>query len=285
MKLINIGFGNLISAERIISIVSPESAPIKRMVQDVREKGLLIDASFGRSTKSVIVMDSGNVVLSALPPETLAAVSEIKLNREMAMKMNDKGRLFVISGPSGAGKSTVVFKAIEGRDDMCFSTSVTTRKPRPNEVDGREYFFVDLDRFREMVENDELLEHAEYVANSYGTPRKYVEDKLESGLNVLLDIEVQGARQIKAKKPDAVFVFIIPPSMEELRRRLVARGTDSERAIEARLIRARQEYAEADFYDYIIVNDDAERAAKELSAIITAERCKAENRINFLKEA
>lgn len=199
--------------------------------------------------------------------------------------MNDKGRLFVISGPSGAGKSTVVFKAIEGRNDMCFSTSVTTRKPRPNEVDGREYFFVDLDRFKEMVENDELLEHAEYVANSYGTPRKYVEDKLDSGLNVVLDIEVQGARQIKAKKPDAVFVFIIPPSMEELRRRLVARGTDSERAIEARLIRARQEYAEADFYDYIIVNDDAERAAKELSAIITAERCKAENRINFLKEA
>lgn len=165
------------------------------------------------------------------------------------MKMNDKGRLFVISGPSGAGKSTVVFKAIEGRNDMCFSTSVTTRKPRPNEVDGREYFFVDLDRFKEMVENDELLEHAEYVANSYGTPRKYVEDKLDSGLNVVLDIEVQGARQIKAKKPDAVFVFIIPPSMEELRRRLVARGTDSERAIEARLIRARQEYAEADFYD------------------------------------
>ena len=199
--------------------------------------------------------------------------------------MNDKGRLFVISGPSGAGKSTVVFKAIEGRNDMCFSTSVTTRKPRPNEVDGREYFFVDLDRFKEMVENDELLEHAEYVANSYGTPRKYVEEKLDSGLNVVLDIEVQGARQIKAKKPDAVFVFIIPPSMEELRRRLVARGTDSERAIEARLIRARQEYAEADFYDYIIVNDDAERAAKELSAIITAERCKAENRINFLKEA
>ena len=102
--------------------------------------------------------------------------------------MNDKGRLIVISGPSGAGKSTVVFKAIEGRNDMCFSTSVTTRKPRPNEVDGREYFFVDLDRFKEMVDNDELLEHAEYVANSYGTPRKYVEDKLESGMNVLLDI-------------------------------------------------------------------------------------------------
>lgn len=135
-----------------------------------------------------------------------------------------------------------------------------------------------------MVDHDELLEHAEYVANSYGTPRKYVEDKLESGLNVLLDIEVQGARQIKEKKPDAVLIFIIPPSLDELKRRLVARGTDTERAIEARLIRARQEYKEADFYQYIIVNDDAEKAAKELSAIITAERCKAENRINFLKE-
>ena len=199
--------------------------------------------------------------------------------------MKEKGRLFVISGPSGAGKSTVVFKAIEGRDDVCFSTSVTTRKPRPNEVDGREYFFVDLDRFKEMVENDELLEHATYVANSYGTPRKFVEDKLNSRLDVLLDIEVQGARQINEKKPDAVKIFIIPPSLAELRRRLVGRGTDTERAIEARLIRARQEYAEADFYDYIIINDDPDRAAKELAAIMLAERCKAEDRMHFLREA
>ena len=199
--------------------------------------------------------------------------------------MKEKGRLFVISGPSGAGKSTVVFKAIEGRDDVCFSTSVTTRKPRPNEVDGREYFFVDLDRFKEMVENDELLEHATYVANSYGTPRKFVEDKLDSGLDVLLDIEVQGARQINEKKPDAVKIFIIPPSLAELRRRLVGRGTDTERAIEARLIRARQEYAEADFYDYIIINDDPDRAAKELAAIMLAGRCKAKGRMHFLREA
>ena len=199
--------------------------------------------------------------------------------------MKEKGRLFVISGPSGAGKSTVVFKAIEGRDDVCFSTSVTTRKPRPNEVDGREYFFVDLDRFKEMVENDELLEHATYVANSYGTPRKFVEDKLDPGLDVLLDIEVQGVRQINEKKPDAVKIFIIPPSLAELRRRLVGRGTDTERAIEARLIRARQEYAEADFYDYIIINDDPDRAAKELAAIMLAERCKAEGRMHFLREA
>lgn len=196
--------------------------------------------------------------------------------------MKEKGKLIVISGPSGAGKSTVVFKAIEGRDDVCFSTSVTTRKPRPGEVDGREYFFVDLDRFREMVENDELLEHAEYVANSYGTPRAYVEDKLNSGLNVLLDIEVQGARQINEKMPEAVKIFIIPPSLDELEKRLKGRGTDTARAIEARLIRARQEYAEADFYDYIIVNDDADRAAKELSAIIMAEHCRAEGRMNYL---
>lgn len=198
--------------------------------------------------------------------------------------MSEKGRLIVISGPSGAGKSTVVFKAIEGRTDMCFSTSVTTRKPRPNEVDGREYFFVDLERFDEMVANDELLEHASYVANNYGTPRKYVEDKLNEGMNVILDIEVNGARQVNEKMPDAVKIFIIPPSMENLRKRLESRGTDTQRAIDARLIRAQQEYDEADFYDYIIVNDDADVAAAELSAIITAERCRFSNRAFYLRQ-
>ena len=197
--------------------------------------------------------------------------------------MKEKGKLIVISGPSGAGKSTVVFKAIEGREDFCFSTSVTTRKPRPGEVDGREYFFVDPDRFQEMVANDELLEHAEYVANSYGTPRAYVEEKLAAGMNVLLDIEVQGARQIHEKKPDAVMIFIIPPSLEELEKRLRGRGTDTDRAIEARLIRARQEYQEADFYDYLIINDDAGKAAEELSAIILAEHCRFHDRLEYLK--
>ena len=198
--------------------------------------------------------------------------------------MSERGKLIVISGPSGAGKSTVVFKTMEKRSDLCFSTSVTTRKPRPGEVDGREYFFVDLERFDEMIANDELLEHAVYVANSYGTPRRYVEDKLDSGMNVLLDIEVQGARQVASKKPDAIKIFIIPPSLEELERRLVGRGTDTARAIEARLIRARQEYEEADFYDYIIVNDDADRAADELNAIIIAEHCRAKDRAHYLAE-
>ena len=197
--------------------------------------------------------------------------------------MSEKGKLIVISGPSGAGKSTVVFKAIEGRKDMCFSISATTRKPRPGETDGVEYFFVDLERFQEMVDNDELLEHAEYVANRYGTPRRYVEEQLSKGMNVILDIEVQGARQVNEKMPDAVKIFIIPPSLDELKRRLEGRGTDTARAIEARLIRARQEYREADFYDYIIINDDADVAAQEFNAIITAEGCRASRRSFYLE--
>ena len=197
--------------------------------------------------------------------------------------MSEKGKLLVISGPSGAGKSTVVFKAIEGREDVCFSTSVTTRSPRPGEVDGREYFFVNFERFREMVENDELLEHAEYVANRYGTPRAYVEQRMAEGLNVVLDIEVQGARQVRKKMPDAVLIFIAPPSIEELERRLRGRGTDTEAAIEGRLIRARQEFQEADFYDYLIVNDDVEKAAAKLNAIIEAEHCRFADWADWLR--
>lgn len=197
--------------------------------------------------------------------------------------MNERGKLLVISGPSGAGKSTVVSKAIEGRTDICFSTSVTTRSPRPGEMHGREYFFVSFERFREMVENDELLEHAEYVANRYGTPRFYVEERLREGMNVLLDIEVQGARQVRRKMPEAILVFIAPPSLVELERRLRGRGTDTESAIEGRLIRARQEYQEADFYDYLIVNDDVEKAAAKLNAIIEAEHCRFSDWSDWLK--
>ena len=198
--------------------------------------------------------------------------------------MKEKGKLIVISGPSGAGKSTVVFKAIEGREDFCFSTSVTTRKPRPGEVDGREYFFVDPDRFKEMVANDELLEHAEYVANSYGTPRAYVEEKLAAGMNVLLDIEVQGARQIHEKKPDAVMIFIIPPSLEELEKRLRGRGTDTDRAIEARLIRARQEYQEADFYDYLIINDKLEECTETIHQLVQREHLRMSANLDMVEK-
>ena len=188
--------------------------------------------------------------------------------------MTERGKLIILSGPSGVGKSTIVFKAIQERGDICFSTSVTTRKPRPGEVHGKDYFFIDQKRFDEMVDGDELLEYASYVSNSYGTPRRYVEEKLNAGMNVILDIEIQGARQVHEKIPDAVTVFIRPPSMEALRERLTKRGTDSAEVIEARIRRARQEIEEADFYDYLIVNADAETAAKEFSAIITAEHCR-----------
>lgn len=188
--------------------------------------------------------------------------------------MKKYGKLIVLSGPSGVGKSTVVTKAMEKRSDICFSTSVTTRKPRPGEIDGKDYFFIDQASFDAMVENDELLEHASYVSNSYGTPKAYVEKQLLNGMNVVLDIEVQGARQIYEKLPEAVFVFILPPSLDELERRLRTRGTDSDETILARLNRARQEMQEALFYDYMIVNNEIEQAAEDFTALIRAEYCR-----------
>lgn len=198
--------------------------------------------------------------------------------------MAERGKLIVISGPSGAGKSTVVNRAIQGRTDMCFSTSVTTRDPRPGEVDGKDYFFITDERFRQMVEQGELLEHAEYVSHSYGTPGAFVERQMDAGMNVILDIEVQGARQVRDQMPGAVLIFIITPDLEELRRRLIKRGTDSMETIEARLIRARQEYQEADFYDYILVNDDLDEAAADFSAIIRAEHCRYADRAHLLQK-
>lgn len=194
-----------------------------------------------------------------------------------------KGKLLVLSGPSGAGKSTVVSKLMGIRDDVCFSVSATTRAPRPGEVDGVNYFFVTRERFEEMVRQNELLEHAEYVGNCYGTPRAYVEQKLEAGMNVILDIEVQGARQVITAAPDAIPVFLIPPSLEELERRLRSRGTESDDVIRGRLERAKEE-CNADFYEYIVINDNADVAAKELDAIITAAKCGYNDRKNLLKE-
>lgn len=197
--------------------------------------------------------------------------------------MSERGKLIVLSGPSGAGKSTVVGKCMEKRNDICFSVSVTTRNPRPGEVDGKDYFFITRERFAEMVENDELLEHAEYVSNAYGTPRAAVEKRLSEGYNVILDIEIQGARQVHEKMPEAVMLFVVPPSLGELERRLKSRGTETAEVIEGRLARARQEYAEADFYDWLIINDDADAAAAELSAVITASRCRFKDRKSILE--
>jgi guanylate kinase len=167
---------------------------------------------------------------------------------------------------------------------MCFSVSATTRAPRAGEIDGVSYFFVSKERFEEMIQNDELLEYAQFVSNSYGTPRAYVEQQLERGMNVILDIEVQGARNIVNMIPDAVSVYMIPPSYEELEKRLRGRGTETEEQIQGRLQTAINEARAADFYRYIIVNDNLETAVNELDAIMTAEKIGYDNRKNILKE-
>lgn len=198
--------------------------------------------------------------------------------------MAEKGKLIVLSGPSGAGKSTVIAKLLQHRDDICFSVSATTRQPRPGEVNGKDYFFVTRKEFEEMLAQGALLEHAEYVGNCYGTPRAYVQQRCADGYHVMLDIEVQGARQVCTAAEDAIKIFVIPPSLEELERRLRGRHTDEEEKICCRLARARKEYQEADFYDYIVINDDPDVAAREVNAIITAESCRYRERKSFLTE-
>lgn len=197
--------------------------------------------------------------------------------------MKNKGLLIILSGPSGAGKSTVITRLVKLRDDIRFSVSATTRAPRPGEVDGEAYYFKTREEFDRMIREDAFLEHAEYVGNCYGTPAAPVDENLEAGYNVLLDIEVQGAGQVMAHRPDAVSVFLCPPSMVELERRLRGRGTDDEAKIRGRLDAARREYASLSMYTYIVINDDADQAARELDAIITAEGCRGTKRIDFVK--
>ncbi len=179
-----------------------------------------------------------------------------------------KGQLYIISGPSGSGKSTVLREVFKRRDRLWFSVSATTREPRPGERDGVDYFFVTREEFDRMAADGELLEHAVYVKNCYGTPRKPVLDRMEQGIDVILDIDVQGAEQVKKKMPGAVTVFITPPSMEELDRRLRGRSTESEEKIQERLRTAAAELERAETYDHIVVNDRVERAAEELLAIM-----------------
>ena len=193
-----------------------------------------------------------------------------------------KGVLTVVSGFSGAGKGTVMKRLIQKYDDYALSISVTTRNPREGERDGIEYFFKTKEEVETMIENDEFLEYARYVDNYYGTPRFYVEEMLAKGKNVILEIEIQGAMQIKAKNPEAVLVFVTPPSFEELRNRLVGRGTETADVIESRLRRASEEAEGMLSYDYILVNDQVEDCVDRLHQIILSERARAQRNEEFI---
>jgi len=195
-----------------------------------------------------------------------------------------KGRSFIISGPSGVGKSTVLKGLMEKRGNLYFSVSATTRQPRPGEEDGVHYHFLTQDTFREWIEQNEFLEHAEFVGNCYGTPRKYVYEAMDRGQDVILDIEVQGAVQVAEKMPEVVRIFVAPPSWSELERRLTARGTDTPEKIQGRLARAKEEVKLADTYDYFVINDSVENAVRELDAIMTAEHCKPQDRMEVLEQ-
>ena len=193
-----------------------------------------------------------------------------------------KGVLTVVSGFSGAGKGTVMKRLIQKYDDYALSISVTTRNPREGERDGIEYFFKTKEEVESMIENDEFLEYARYVDNYYGTPRFYVEEMLAKGKNVILEIEIQGAMQIKAKNQEAVLVFVTPPSFEELRNRLIGRGTETADVIESRLKRASEEAEGMPSYDYILVNDQVEDCVDRLHQIILSERAKAQRNEEFI---
>ena len=196
----------------------------------------------------------------------------------------ERGQLIVLSGPSGVGKSTVIAELFSQRSNIYFSVSYTTRQPRVGEQDGVNYNFVSREEFERMIADDELLEYAEYVDNYYGTSIKLIREKLDAGIDVLLDIEVQGAAKVRARCPDALFIFIIPPSFEELSRRLHRRNTDSEDVIAGRLAKARQEFREIPKYDYLVINDKVANAVHEIEAILTAAECRVNSRSRMLAQ-
>ena len=192
------------------------------------------------------------------------------------------GKLIVVSGPSGVGKSTVLKRVMERTPNLHFSVSATTRPMRPGEVDGLNYYFVSRARFEELIANDALLEYAEYVGNYYGTPEAPLDEALAEGRDILLDIEVQGALNVKRRRPDAVLIFMLAPSFQDIEKRLTGRGDTAPDLVRGRLERARWEYTQAANYDYLVINDDVDKAAKEIISILTAEKCKTAERVQFL---
>lgn len=194
--------------------------------------------------------------------------------------MSERGLLVVISAPSGGGKSTIISHLMSMRNNLTFSISATTRSPRTGEQDGKDYFFISKERFEKLIGEDAFLEHAVYVDNYYGTPKSAVQKKLDEGIDVILDIEVKGALQVMEKCPNALSIFIMPPSLEELQNRLILRNKDNEEVIKQRLEVARLECRLSEHYNYIVLNDELFRATQEIDDIITAEKSRRRNRPN-----
>ncbi len=196
--------------------------------------------------------------------------------------MSKKGLLVVISGFSGAGKGTLMKELMNKYDNYALSISATTRAPREGEVDGREYFFKSVEEFEQMISNNQLIEYAKYVNNYYGTPREYVDSQLEAGKDVILEIEIQGAMNIKEMYKDSILIFILPPDAEELKRRLVGRNTETMEVIEARLKRASEEAVGIEAYDYVVVNDKLDESVVELHNTIQSAHNRTVNNINLI---
>lgn len=188
--------------------------------------------------------------------------------------MSKNGKLYVFTGPSGTGKGTILSHVLKQDKRLFLSVSATTRAPREGETHGKHYYFLDKQTFEDKINKGEFLEHAQYVGNYYGTLEQPVNEQLKSGNDVVLEIEVQGAMQIHEKRPDAVMIFVAPPSIEELERRLIGRGTENAEKIAARMKTAEEELKQSDKFDYIIVNDDLDCAIADLLAILRAERCR-----------
>ena len=200
------------------------------------------------------------------------------------MNMSDQGILVVVSGFSGAGKGTLIKAMVEKYHNYALSISATTRKPREGEEEGREYFFVTRDHFETMIKEEQLIEYAQYVNNYYGTPRQYVFQQMADGKDVILEIEIQGALKIKERFPDALLLFVMPPSADELKRRLVGRGTETMEVIDQRLHRAAGEAAGMTSYDYILINDKVDSCVEAMHQLIQAQHRKVSNNLDFIEQ-
>lgn len=198
--------------------------------------------------------------------------------------MENRGNLIILSAPSGSGKSTLTRRLLDELDALEFSVSYTTRAPRAGEVDGKDYFFVSEETFMAMADRGEFLEWARYVGNCYGTSRDFVRRRQAAGRDVLLDIDIQGARQIKLLVPDAILVFVLPPDFGELERRLKARGLNDEEDLRIRLDRAREEITHWRDYDFVVVNEDVDTAVRATAGIIQSGRCRVSNNVERIRE-